>query len=48
MDYQALLYWVTGFATAVAFALVIYLLFIVFEWLMDRWPALKRFIEKYS
>lgn len=48
MDYQDLLYWVTGFATAVAFALVTYLLILGFEWLMEKWPALKHFFEKHA
>lgn len=47
MDYQELCYLLTGMITATVFACLIYIVFIGLEWLMDKCPKIKEFIEKY-
>lgn len=48
MELTTLLYWITGFAAALIIGWLFFALCLGIEWLAGKWPALKRFIEKYS
>lgn len=46
MELTTLLYWITGFAAAIGFGWLFFAFCLGIEWLAERWPWLKDFIEK--